>query len=193
MIKTVCIYCASSTKIPSVYFEAATELGRLLGERKLRVVNGAGNIGLMAAVSDATLSAGGTVTGVIPRFMVEQGWFHSGLTELIEVETMHERKRRMADLSDAVIALPGGCGTLEELLEIITWKQLGLYLHPIVILNTNHYYDYLLALFNKARDEYFIRPLHMRLWAVADTPEEAVRLIYSEPQWDPSLRKIAAI
>lgn len=193
MIKTVCVYCASSTKIPSVYFEAATELGRLLGERKLRVVNGAGNIGLMAAVSDATLSAGGTVTGVIPRFMVEQGWFHSGLTELIEVETMHERKRRMADLSDAVIALPGGCGTLEELLEIITWKQLGLYLHPIVILNTNHYYDYLLALFNKARDEYFIRPLHMRLWAVADTPEEAVRLIYSEPQWDPSLRKIAAI
>lgn len=193
MIKTVCVYCASSTKIPSVYFEAATELGRLLGERKLRVVNGAGNIGLMAAVSDATLSAGGTVTGVIPRFMVEQGWFHSGLTELIEVETMHERKRRMADLSDAVIALPGGCGTLEELLEIITWKQLGLYLNPIVILNTNHYYDYLLALFNKARDEYFIRPLHMRLWAVADTPEEAVRLIYSEPQWDPSLRKIAAI
>lgn len=193
MIKTVCVYCASSTKIPSVYFEAATELGRLLGERELRVVNGAGNIGLMAAVSDATLSAGGTVTGVIPRFMVEQGWFHSGLTELIEVETMHERKRRMADLSDAVIALPGGCGTLEELLEIITWKQLGLYLNPIVILNTNHYYDYLLALFNKARDEYFIRPLHMRLWAVADTPEEAVRLIYSEPQWDPSLRKIAAI
>ena len=140
-ISSVCVYCASSTKIPPVYFDAAKELGRLLGERKLRVVNGAGNIGLMCAVSDAALAAGGTVTGVIPHFMVEQDWYHKGLTELIEVETMHERKQLMANLSDAVIALPGGCGTLEELLEIITWKQLGLYLNPIVILNINHYYD----------------------------------------------------
>ena len=140
-ISSVCVYCASSTKIPSVYFDAAKELGRLLGERKLRVVNGAGNIGLMCTVSDAALAAGGTVTGVIPHFMVEQDWYHKGLTELIEVETMHERKQLMANLSDAVIALPGGCGTLEELLEIITWKQLGLYLNPIVILNINHYYE----------------------------------------------------
>ena len=120
-ISSVCVYCASSTKIPSVYFDAAKELGRLLGERKLRVVNGAGNIGLMCTVSDAALAAGGTVTGVIPHFMVEQDWYHKGLTELIEVETMHERKQLMANLSDAVIALPGGCGTLEELLEIINY------------------------------------------------------------------------
>ena len=92
-ISSVCVYCASSTKIPSVYFDAAKELGRLLGERKLRVVNGAGNIGLMCTVSDAALAAGGTVTGVIPHFMVEQDWYHKGLTELIEVETMHERDR----------------------------------------------------------------------------------------------------
>ena len=192
-ISSVCVYCASSTKIPPIYFDAAKELGCLLGERKLRVVNGAGNIGLMCTVSDAALAAGGTVTGVIPHFMVEQDWYHKGLTELIEVETMHERKQLMANLSDAVIALPGGCGTLEELLEIITWKQLGLYLNPIVILNINHYYDPLLELLRNAMNENFMRPQHAKMWAVADTPEEAIRLIYAEPKWDASLRKIAAI
>lgn len=192
-IKTVCVYSASSTKIPEVYFRAADELGRLLGNRGLRVVNGAGNIGLMRAVSDATLAAGGTVTGVIPRFMVEQGWYHDGLTELIVTETMHERKRRMADLADAVIALPGGCGTFEELLEIITWKQLGLFANPIVILNTDGYYDALLALFERAVRENFMRDQHSGMWAIAQTPEEAVRLIFTLPPWDKSLRRFAAI
>ncbi|MCI7007512.1 MAG: TIGR00730 family Rossman fold protein [Parabacteroides sp.] len=192
-LRSVCVYCASSTKIPAIYFEVANKLGRLLGELQLNVVNGAGNIGLMRAVSDATLAAGGTVTGVIPHFMVEQNWYHKGLTQLIEVETMHERKQKMANLSDACIALPGGCGTLEELLEIITWKQLGLYVNPIVILNVNHYYDPLLQLFEQAIQEQFMRPQHQRLWAVAETAKEAVQLIYSEPLWDPTLRKIAAI
>lgn len=192
-ITSVCIYCASSTQIDPVYFEAAEQLGHLLGKQGLKVINGAGSIGLMCAVSDATLEAGGTVTGVIPRFMVKENWHHSHLTELIEVETMHERKQKMADLSDAVIALPGGCGTLEELLEIITWKQLGLYLHPIVILNTNHYYDPLIEMLQRAIDEQFMRPLHQAMWAVAQTPEEAVDLIYSMPLWDSSQRKIAAI
>ncbi len=105
-ITSVCVYCASSTQVASAYREAATELGHLLGERNLRVINGAGNSGLMCAVSDAALAAGGTVTGVIPRFMVEQDWCHKGLTDLVEVDSMHERKQRMADLSDAVIALP---------------------------------------------------------------------------------------
>ena len=143
-INSVCVYCASSTKIDSVYFDAARELGTLLGQRQIRLINGAGNMGLMSAVSDAALRAGGEVTGVIPRFMVEQGWHHTGLTQLVEVESMHQRKKTMADLSDAIIALPGGCGTLEELLEIITWKQLGLYLNPIVILNVKNYFDPLL-------------------------------------------------
>ena len=192
-LRSVCVYCASSTKTPAIYFEVANKLGRLLGELQLNVVNGAGNIGLMRAVSDATLAAGGTVTGVIPHFMVEQNWYHKGLTQLIEVETMHERKQKMANLSDACIALPGGCGTLEELLEIITWKQLGLYVNPIVILNVNHYYDPLLQLFEQAIQEQFMRPQHQRLWAVAETAKEAVQLIYSEPLWDPTLRKIAAI
>lgn len=192
-ITSVCVYCASSTKIDSAYFEAARELGTLLGQRRIRLINGAGGIGLMSTTSDAVLAAGGEVTGVIPHFMVEQNWHHTGLTELVEVESMHERKQKMADLSDAVIALPGGCGTLEELLEIITWKQLGLYLNPIVILNVNGFFDPLLEMLEKAIDENFMRRQHGDIWKVAQTPEEAVELLYSTPVWDISIRKFAAI
>ena len=188
-----CVYCASSTKIDSGYFEAARELGTLLGQRHIRLINGAGGIGLMSATADAVLAAGGEVTGVIPHFMVEQGWQHKGLTEMIEVENMHQRKQKMADLSDAVIALPGGCGTLEELLEIITWKQLGLYLNPIVILNTNGFFDPLLAMLQRAMDENFMRQQHGTIWHVASTPQEAVELIHTIPVWDSSIRKFAAI
>lgn len=192
-ITSVCVYSASSTKIDSVYFDAARELGTLLGQRHIRLVNGAGNMGLMSAVTDAALAAGGEVTGVIPRFMVEQGWHHTGLTELVEVESMHERKKLMADLSDAVIALPGGCGTLEELLEIITWKQLGLYLNPIVILNVKGYFDPLLDMLRRAVDENFMRVQHGAIWQVAETVSEAVELIHTAPLWDVSIRKFAAI
>lgn len=192
-IQSVCTYCASSTKIAPCYFQAAEELGRLLAQEKIQIINGAGNIGLMAAISDAALQAGGKVTGVIPHFMIEQGWNHTGLTQTIAVKNMHERKQTMADLSDAVIALPGGCGTLEELLEIITWKQLGLYLNPIVILNTNHFFDPLLNMLDKAIAENFMRNQHGKIWLVADEPAEAIQLIRTAPIWDPSIRKIAKI
>ena len=193
LIQSVCVYCASSTQIAPVYFEAAVRLGKCLADEHIRVVNGAGNIGLMGAVSDAALQQGGEVTGVIPRFMVERGWGHNGLTELKVVENMHERKELMAQLSDAVIALPGGCGTLEELLEIITWKQLGLYLKPIVILNVNHYFDALIEMLHHAIDEHFMREMHGKLWEVATTPEEAVQLIQTLPEWDDTVGKFAAI
>ena len=192
-INSVCVYSASSTKIDAVYFQAADTLGYLLAEHRIRLINGAGSIGLMRSVADAVLKNGGEVTGVIPRFMVEQNWHHTGLTELIEVESMHERKRKMADLSDGIIALPGGCGTLEELLEIITWKQLGLYLNPIVILNINGFFDPLLEMLEKAIDENFMRRQHGDIWKVAQTPEEAVQLLYETPVWDISIRKFAAI
>lgn len=192
-IQSVCTYCASSTKIAPCYFQAAEELGRLLAQEKIQIINGAGNIGLMAAISDAALQAGGKVTGVIPHFMIEQGWNHTGLTQTIAVENMHERKQTMADLSDAVIALPGGCGTLEELLEIITWKQLGLYLNPIVILNTNHFFNPLLNMLDKAIAENFMRNQHGKIWLVADEPAEAIQLIRTAPIWNPSIRKIAKI
>lgn len=192
-IATVCVYCASSTKIDKEYFDAAEQLGRLLGEKDIRLVNGAGCIGLMGAVSNAALLAGGEVTGVIPRFMVEQGWHHSGLTELIEVDNMHERKQLMAKLSDAVIALPGGVGTLEELLEIITWKQLGLYVNPIIILNIRGYFDPLLEMLEKAVSENFMRDRHKEIWSVVRTPEEAIEKAFNTPVWDISVRKFAAI
>ncbi len=192
-IASVCVYSASSTKIDPVYFDTAYELGTLLGQQHIRLINGAGNMGLMSAVSDAALAAGGEVTGVIPRFMVEQGWHHTGLTRLVEVESMHERKKMMADLSDAVIALPGGCGTLEELLEIITWKQLGLYLNPVVILNVKGYFDPLLAMLQRAVEENFMRTQHGSIWYVAKTVREAVELVHTVPLWDVSIRKFAAI
>lgn len=192
-MKTVCVYCASSTKIDPAYTEAARCLGTLLGSRGIRVVNGAGNMGLMGTVSDAALAAGGRVTGVIPRFMVEQRWHHTDLSELIVTEDMHERKRTMLRLADAVIALPGGCGTLEELLEAITWKQLGLYLNPIVILNLKGYYDPLLAMFDRAIGEHFMGARHAGLWQVARSPQEAVELAISLPRWDASIRKFAAL
>ena len=192
-IHSVCVYSASSTKINPVYFKAAEELGSLLAEHHIRLINGAGSIGLMCAVADAVLKNGGEVTGVIPRFMVEKNWHHTGLTELIEVESMHERKQKMANLSDGIVALPGGCGTLEELLEIITWKQLGLYLNPIVILNVNGFFDPLLEMLGKAIDENFMRQQHGDIWKVAQTPEEALRLLYETPVWDISIRKFAAI
>ena len=192
-IKNVCVYSASSTKIAPVYFAAAEELGRLLAKRGINLINGAGSIGLMAATSNAALQAGGTVTGVIPRFMVEQGWHHLGLTRLVETETMHERKQLMAQMSDAVIALPGGCGTMEELLEIITWKQLGLFLNPIVVLNVDGFYDPLLEMLQRAIDGRFMRPEHRGIWQVATTPEEAVELLYTIPVWNREVRKFAAV
>ncbi len=187
------MYSASSTKLEACYVECAEQLGALLARKGIRLINGAGSLGLMRACADKVLEHGGEVTGVIPQFMVEQGWHHQGLTELVVTESMHERKRRMADLSDGCIALPGGCGTLEELLEVITWKQLGLYLNPIVILNVNGFYDPLLAMFQKAVDEHFMRPEHAAIWKVAHTPEEAVELLYTTPLWSKEIRKFAAI
>ena len=177
MIKTVCIYCASSDNIDTAYARDAEKLGFLLGERNINIINGAGNKGLMRIISDAVMSSGGTATGIIPRFMVNNGWCYKNLTEIICTETMHERKKIMADASDAAIALPGGYGTLEELLEIITWRQLGLYKNPIIILNSNNYYNPLLEMFRKATAEKFIRDEHSNLFQIAQTPEEIIEII----------------
>ena len=192
-MQSVCVYCASSTQIDEKYFRAAKELGTLIAQRGLRLITGAGNQGLMNAVEEAALAVGGKVTGIIPTFMMDEGWHHTGLTELIETSTIHERKQMMADLSDGVIALPGGCGTLEELLEIITWKQLGLYLNPIIILNVDGYYDHLLAQLEQAITENFMRDIHGDIWRVATTPEEAVELLYATPKWNGRMRGYAAI
>ena len=192
-IKNICVYCASSPQIAPVYFKAAERLGYLLAEKGINLIDGAGKVGLMGCLNNTVLAAGGTVTGVIPRFMVERGWHLSGLTQLVETETMHERKSLMARMSDAVIALPGGCGTMEELLEVITWKQLGLYLKPIVVLNIQGFYNPLIEMLEKAIGQQFMRREHESLWQVAFTPEEAVELCVSLPAWDKKICKFAAV
>ena len=189
-IKSVCVYCASSSKIKPSYFEAADELGRLLAQNDMRCVCGAGNQGLMGTLADSVLDNGGEVLGVIPQFMINEGWCHKGLTQTIVTADMHERKERMAQEADAVIALPGGCGTMEELIEIITWKQLGLFLNPIVILNIDGYYDPLIAMLHNAIAENFMREEHARMWQVAQTPREAIELVQTAPVWDKNIRKI---
>ena len=176
-IKTISVYCAASNRIDRVYFDETEKLGRLLGQNHLHIINGAGNIGLMRVITDAALASGGQVTGVIPQFMVDKGLCHPNLTTVIQTKTMHERKQTMADLSDAAIALPGGFGTMEELLEIITWRQLGLYRHPIIILNIHNFYNPLLEMFQRAVAEKFIREEHAQLWHVVQTPEEVMEII----------------
>lgn len=194
-IKTmnITVYSASSGQLPEVYLAAARELGTLLAQKGHTLINGAGRTGLMGACTDACLAAGGRAIGVIPQFMVEQGWQHTGMSELLVTPDMHRRKELMAERSDACIALPGGVGTLEELLEIITWKQLGLYLKPIVVLNVNNYYAPLLHQLERAVAERFMRSQHTAIWTVATTPEQALQQAEQTPLWDASVRKFAAI
>lgn len=179
--KGITVYCASSTTVAPVYFEAARELGALIGAGGLTLVTGAGNMGLMGAVNDAAMAAGGTTVGVIPQFMVDRGWHHKGLSRLIVTDGMHSRKEAMASMARGVIALPGGIGTFEELMEIITWRQLGLYDGNIVIFNVDGYYDDLLAMLGTAVERGFMKADHSSLWSVAMTAAEAVEMATAEP------------
>ena len=173
----VCVFCASSANINERYLADAHELGTLLAQGGWRCVNGGGAVGLMGAVTDGTLDAGGEVTGVIPKFMVDNGWCYDRLNDVIVTADMHQRKQMMSDMADAVIALPGGVGTLEELLETLTWRQLGLVKVPVIILNTLGYYDPLLKMLSHSIDEGFMKPSHGQLWQVAADPAEAVALL----------------
>lgn len=192
-IQSVAVYCASSTQIDEKYFEAARQLGQGLAQRGVTLVNGAGNMGLMQASTDACLENGGKAIGVIPSFMIEENWQHTGMTELIVVPDMSTRKNKIAEISDAGIALPGGCGTFDELFELITNKQLGLYLKPIVILNVDGYFDPMLEMMDRAMKENFMRLAHGDIWKVATTAEEAINLVFETPLWDVNIRRFAKI
>lgn len=181
MNPTVTIYCASAANLAPVYTEAASELGRALAKAGATIVTGAGRTGLMGAVADAALAVGGHVTGIIPQFMVERGWHHSGLTELRITADMHERKSTMASLATAAVALPGGIGTFEELMEIITWRQLGLFGGNVVIFNVNNYYGPLLSMLSQAIEQGFMRPDHRNLYTVAESVEEVLKAAFATP------------
>ncbi len=189
MISRVSVFCASSQKIDPVYFKDTLELGEILTRNNISVYYGGGAIGLMGYLADTILKNGGHITGIIPRFMIEQGWGHPEVDHII-VGDMHERKKKLAE-TDAVIALPGGVGTMEELLEMITLKQLGKLLVPIVILNTNGFFDPLLKLFGQMIEQHFMREIHSKIWTFVNKPSEVMEAIRNAPDWDGSATKYA--
>ncbi|HTS63952.1 MAG TPA: TIGR00730 family Rossman fold protein [Candidatus Acidoferrales bacterium] len=193
MIRSVCVYCASSSRSPEIYLEAAARLGRALAEAGMGIVYGGSSLGSMGRMAEAALATGGKVTGVLPQFMDELEWGHRNLTELRVVDDMHERKRTMLELADAVVALPGGCGTLEELFEAITWKRLGLFFGPVVLVNVNGFFDSCVALLNRAVDERFMDEKHRAMWSVVAEPEAAPEALRMAPEWPREAREFAAL
>lgn len=178
-MKYVCVFCGSSMGKRPAYKLAAQAMGETLAQQGLSLVYGGGNVGLMGVVADATLAAGGEVIGVIPEFLVAKEIAHTGLTKLHVVSSMHDRKALMADLSDAFIALPGGCGTLEEFCEILTWSHLGLHQKPQGLLNVEGYYEPLLQLFDQAVIEQLLKPELRSMVLEASDPEYLLDLMVS--------------
>ncbi|MEZ4776689.1 MAG: TIGR00730 family Rossman fold protein [Bacteroidia bacterium] len=178
----ICVFCGSNAGHNPIYTQAAVELGQLMAARSIGLVYGGGNVGLMGVIADACLEAGGKVTGVIPEFLLAKEVGHTGLTEMIVVKTMHERKQRMADLSEGFIAMPGGFGTLDELCEILTWGQLGLHSFPIGLLNVNHYFQPLVNMFDHMADERFLHRQNRSMVLLHDQPEGLLSLMDS---WQP--------
>jgi uncharacterized protein (TIGR00730 family) len=180
----ICVYCASSAQIDKAYFDATERLAREFVKNDIEVVYGGGAIGLMGKLADTVLDNGGKIKGIIPRFMNEVEWAHKKVEDLEFTDTMHERKARFLENIDGLVALPGGTGTLEELLEAITLKKLGLFTKPIIILNTNHFYDLLIQLLEKFISENFIHERHRHMWTFVDEPEEVLDAIRNAVKWD---------
>jgi hypothetical protein len=190
---TVCIFAASSSRIDSEYGVVAARLGTLLAVEGIDVVFGGGGIGLMGKLADAVLENGGRITGVLPAFMKEEGWGHERLTEMIITTDMSERKKKMFSLADAVVALPGGVGTLEEMTEAITLKQLSLFSGPVIILNTLGYYNALLRFIDHMISSNFMRFEHKGIWEVVDSAEEVLSALRRKENMSGEWRKIAKI
>jgi hypothetical protein len=195
-MKRICVFCGSNAGHKPVYREAAESLGRLLAERGVEIVYGAGNIGLMGALADACLAAGGSVVGVIPESLVGlevagRAVDHANLTRLEVVDSMHTRKARMAALADGFIALPGGFGTFEELCEVLTWAQLGFHTKPVGLLNVAGFFDPLLALFDQAVEEGFLRAQN-RAMALTATDAEALLTAMAEYEAEPVTQWLTA-
>jgi len=190
---SVCVYCASSRSAHPAYREAARRLGAALAEHNLGIIYGGGAIGSMGALADGALSRGGRVVGILPRFMAELEWAHPGLSELQVVEDMRSRKHLMLTHSVAVVALPGGSGTLEELLEALTLKRLGLYLNPIVLVNTRGFFDSFTALMSRCIEEHFMDQRHRQMWQLVEEPEQVPDAIGAAPRWSSDARKFAAV
>jgi uncharacterized protein (TIGR00730 family) len=189
----ICIYCASSAKIDEIYFEATERLAKILVNSKVHVSYGGGGHGLMGKLADTVLAHGGQIKGIMPQFMNEVEWAHKSVTDFEFTKTMHERKAKFLENIDALIALPGGTGTLEELLEAITLKRLGQFTKPIIILNTNGYYDPLIKMLERCVEEKFLRPIHAEMWTFVNQPEEVMSAINQSMEWDENAITFAAV
>ncbi|MFO1008014.1 MAG: TIGR00730 family Rossman fold protein [Planctomycetaceae bacterium] len=187
-MKSICVYCGSSIGSSPSFAAAARELGQTLAAAKLELIYGGGRVGLMGVLADAVLEAGGRVQGVIPQALADREVAHAGLTQLHVVDTMHQRKAMMAELSDGFIALPGGLGTFEELFEIWTWAQLGMHSKPIGLLNVASYFDLLLQFLDHATNQQLLKPVHRDLLLVANRPDALLSQMRSAapvntPKW----------
>ena len=191
-IKNVCVYCGSSSKVDDIYKEAATKIGQMVAAEGWGVVYGGGRVGLMGLVADGALEKGASVVGIIPEHIQGREVQHNDLTELIVVETMHVRKQMMVDQSQAFIILTGGLGTLDELFEILTWKQLGLHDKPIVIVNINGYWTKMLAALEHIAGEGFMRKEDLGMFIVVDSVDEVIEAIKNAPneKFDPTTKWI---
>jgi len=189
----ICIYCASSAKIDEIYFDATERLAKILVNSKVQVIYGGGGHGLMGKLADTVLAQGGQIKGIMPQFMNEVEWAHKSVTDIEFTKTMHERKAKFLENIDALIALPGGTGTLEELLEAITLKRLGQFTKPIIILNTNGYYDPLIQMLERCVEEKFLRPIHAEMWTFVHQPEEVMSAINQSMEWDENAISFAAV
>jgi uncharacterized protein (TIGR00730 family) len=174
-MKSICVYCGSNFGERGRYLEAAQDLGVKMAEREITLIYGGGNVGLMGAIADSVLAAGGKAIGVMPQALVDKEVAHTGLSDLRVVGSMHERKSLMADLADGFIALPGGLGTLEEFCEVATWTQLGLHQKACGLLNIGGFYDGLLSFLNHATSEKFIRPEHRSIVLAEEDPVELIK------------------
>ncbi|MEM9821536.1 MAG: TIGR00730 family Rossman fold protein [Bacteroidota bacterium] len=192
VIQKVSVYCASSDKADQHYFDLASETGRILTEAKITVVYGGGAKGLMGHLADSVLQHQGKIIGIIPHFMKIVEWDHKGIDELIVVKDMAERKKQLLEV-DAVVALPGGCGTFEELIEAISLKRLGKFTRPIIIVNYQGFYDPLLALLEKSIEEKFMRPEHRDIWTVIHDIKQLVPAIQQAPEWGEEAIQFAAV
>jgi uncharacterized protein (TIGR00730 family) len=190
---TVCVFASSSNRIDKRYVQAAAELGSLFARSKMNVIYGGGGIGLMGVLADAVIETGGLITGVIPSFMNDEGWGHPQIKDMIVTTDMGDRKKNMFARADAVVALPGGIGTLEELTEAITLKQLGLFKGPVVILNTLNYYKSFIDFLEHMVTGNFLRIEHKGIWEIANTPKEVLIALSNDKGWIDDPRKIAKI
>jgi len=190
---TICVFASSSSRVNDKYADAAVKLGSLLAEAGYNIVYGGGGIGLMGKLADSALKKGARITGVIPLFMKNEGWGHHGISKMIITSDMGERKKKMFEMADAVVALPGGIGTLEELTEAITLKQLGLFKGPIIILNTSDYYKSFIEFLEHMISDHFLRLEHKGIWEIAATPEEVMVFLSQNRRWIEDPRSIAKI